>query len=72
MLSKNKNPYKTSYLQTLQKARIKQGLSYVEIARKAGISQQNIYAVFNGKNKYLPTVKKVAETVGVFFERIVS
>ena len=55
----------------LSELRINQGMQGTDLARKAGVTKQNIYAIEKGRTNPTPALaKKLAEIFGVPFDNI--
>ncbi len=52
-------------IKRLEKARIIKGWSKVAVAKNARISAVTYTHIINGKNQYPPTIKKVADALGL-------
>ncbi len=54
----------------IEKARVINGLAKKDLARKAGISPGTYTQVLRGENHYPPTIKKIADALGLEMEEV--
>ena len=54
----------------IENARVINGLAKKNLAKKAGISPGTYTQILNGENLYPPTIKKVADALGLEMEEI--
>ncbi len=57
-------------LQKIEKSRIIKGLAKKGLALEAGISPSTYTEILHGKNQHPPTIKKVADALGLQMEEI--
>ena len=57
-------------LQKIEKSRIIKGLAKKDLAEKAGISPGTYTLILRGENHHPPTIKKIADALGLSMEEI--